>query len=62
VAVLCRAALAQLGRLDAARAALPDPAGAPFASIAEIRCFESYLQTVEFDRLIEVLRKLGFPE
>ncbi len=57
------AALARLGRPDEARAALPDPAlPQTFGSIGEIRRLESYLETIEFDRIIDGLRKAGLPE
>jgi tetratricopeptide (TPR) repeat protein len=47
------ATLAHLGRLDEARAALPDPAlPQTFKSIDEIRRNDSYLESIEFDRLI----------
>jgi hypothetical protein len=55
--------LAQLGRLDEARTALPDRAAThAYTSIGEIRRWDSYLEGVEFDRLIEGLRKAGLPE
>ena len=57
------ATLAQLGRLDEARAAMPDPAlPQTYATISEIRRLDAYLETVEFDRFIEGLRKAGLPE
>jgi adenylate cyclase len=57
------AALAQLGRLDEARAALPEPQGSKgYQSIGEILQAGSYLESIERDRLIEGLRKAGFPE
>ena len=57
------ATLAQLGRLDEARAAMPDPAlPQTYATIGEIRRLDAYLETVEFDRFIEGLRKAGLPE
>jgi adenylate cyclase len=57
------AALAYLGRLDEARAALPDPASPGYyASIGDIRRWDSYMESIEFDRLIEGLRKAGLPE
>ena len=57
------AALAHLGRPDEARAALPSPAPPGlYASIGDIRRWESYMETIEFDRLIEGLRKAGLPE
>jgi tetratricopeptide (TPR) repeat protein len=57
------ATLAQLGRLDEARAAMPDPAlPQTYATIGEIRRPDAYLETVEFDRFIEGLRKAGLPE
>ncbi len=57
------ATLAQLGRLDEARGALPNP-GSPqtYASIGEIRRLDSYLESIEFDRFVEGLRKAGLPE
>jgi hypothetical protein len=57
------ATLAQLGRLEEARAALPGPQGAKgYASIGEILRAGSYLASIERDQLIEGLRKAGFPE
>ena len=57
------ATLAQLGRLEEARAALPGPQGAKgYASIGEILRTGSYLASIERDQLIEGLRKAGFPE
>jgi adenylate cyclase len=57
------ATLAQLGRLDEARAAMPDPAlPQTYGSIGEIRRLDSYLETVEFNRFVEGLRKAGLPE
>jgi TolB-like protein len=57
------AALAHLGRLDEARAVLADPAAINgYASIGDIQRFESYVQGVELDRLIEGLRVAGFPK
>jgi hypothetical protein len=52
-----------LGRLDQARGALPNP-GSPqtYASIGEIRRLDSYLESIEFDRFVEGLRKAGLPE
>jgi adenylate cyclase len=57
------AALAHLGRPDEARAALSSPVSPGlYASIGDIRRWESYMETIEFDRLIEGLRKAGLPE
>jgi adenylate cyclase len=57
------AALAHLGRLDEALEVLADPVATNgYASICAIRSFESYVEGVEFDRLIEGLRSAGFPE
>jgi adenylate cyclase len=57
------AALAQLGRQDEARAVLQDPAATrTYASIAEIRRFESYLESSESDRFLAGLRMAGLPE
>lgn len=57
------AALAHLGRRDEARAALTEAASMQgYASIGEICRSDSYLESAEFDRLIEGLRKAGFPE
>jgi adenylate cyclase len=57
------AALAHLGRRDEARAALSDPASTRvYATIREIRLFDSYLESTEFNRFIEGLRKAGMPE
>jgi hypothetical protein len=57
------AALAHLGRLDEARAALADPAATnSYASIGDILHFEGYVEGIELDRLIEGLRAAGFPE
>jgi hypothetical protein len=56
-------ALAHLGRLDEAHAALADPGATNgCASIGDIGRFESYVEGIEFDRLIEGLRAAGFPE
>jgi tetratricopeptide (TPR) repeat protein len=56
------AALAQLGRLDEARVALPAPAAAQgYASIGEIQA-DSYRESDELERLVEGLRKAGMPE
>jgi tetratricopeptide (TPR) repeat protein len=54
------AALAHLGRADEAQAVLSVPT--LYASIGDIRRFDSYMETIEFDRLIEGLRKAGLPE
>jgi tetratricopeptide (TPR) repeat protein len=56
------AALAQLGRLDEARAALP-PTTLPgsYASIGDIRRLDSYVEGIEFTRLIDGLQKAGLP-
>ena len=57
------AALAQLGRLEEARSALLSAtSGGFYQSIDEFRHYEAYLGGVEFDRLIESLRKAGLPE
>jgi adenylate cyclase len=57
------AALAHLGRPDEARAALSSPVSPGlYTSIGDIRRWESYMETIEFDRLIEGLRKAGLPE
>jgi adenylate cyclase len=57
------AALAHLGRLEEARARLQDPtATRGYASISEIRRDDSYIDGIEFDRLVEGLRKAGLPE
>jgi TolB-like protein len=57
------AALAQLDRLDEARAALTDAASTRgYASIEEIRKYDGYMDGIEFDRLIGGLRKAGLPE
>ncbi len=57
------AALAHLGRVEEARAALPDPASPGYyATIGDIRRWDSYLESIEFDRLLEGLRKAGLPE
>jgi adenylate cyclase len=57
------AALAHLGRLDEARAALPVP-GSPgyYASIGDIRRWDSYMENIEFDRFIAGLRAAGLPD
>ncbi len=54
------AALAHLGRPDEAHAVLSVPA--LYASIGDIRRFDSYMESIEFDRFIEGLRKAGLPE
>ena len=54
------AAWAHLGRPDEARAALSVPA--LYASIGDIRRLDSYMESIEFDRFIEGLRKAGLPE
>jgi adenylate cyclase len=54
------AALAHLGRADEARAALS--VLALYASIGDLRRFDSYMESIEFDRLIEGLRKAGLPD
>jgi tetratricopeptide (TPR) repeat protein len=54
------AALAHLGRADEARAALSVPT--LYASIGDIRRFDSYMESIEFDRFIEGLRRAGLPE
>jgi adenylate cyclase len=57
------AALSQLGRLDEARAALPDATAMPhYPSIGDIIRWESYQEGVELERLVEGLRKAGMPE
>ena len=57
------AALAHLGRLEEARTRLQDPtATRAYGSINEIRRDDSYVSGIEFDRLIEGLRKAGLPE
>jgi TolB-like protein/class 3 adenylate cyclase len=53
------AALAHLGRPDVAQA-LSVPA--LYASIGDIRRFDAYMESIEFDRFIEGLRKAGLPE
>jgi TolB-like protein len=56
-------ALAQLGRLSEANAALPDPASPGlYVSIAEIQRLDSYRQSTELERLIDGLRLVGIPE
>jgi adenylate cyclase len=54
------AALAHLGRPDEAQAVLSVPALYP--SIGDIRRFDSYMASSEFDRFIEGLRKARLPE
>jgi adenylate cyclase len=54
------AALAHLGRPDEAQAVLSVPALYP--SIGDIRRFDSYMESSEFDRFIEGLRKARLPE
>ena len=54
------AAWAHLGRPDEARAALSVPA--LYASIGDLRRLDSYMESIEFDRFIEGLRKAGLPE
>jgi adenylate cyclase len=54
------AALAHLGRPAEAQAVLSVPT--LYASIGDIRRFDSYVESVEFDRFIEGLRKAGLPE
>jgi adenylate cyclase len=57
------AALAQLGRLEEARSALLSATSVRFfESIDEIRRYDDYLDSVEFERFIEGLRKAGLPE
>jgi adenylate cyclase len=59
------AALAHLGRLDEVRATLsvPMPIGIYiYRTIGDVRRWDSYLESIEFERLIEGLRKAGFPE
>jgi len=57
------AALAQLGRLEEARSALLAATSFRiFESIDEFRRYGDYLDSVEFERLIEGLRKAGLPE
>jgi TolB-like protein len=56
------AALAQLGRVDEARAALPPPTSpGSYASIGDIRRLDSYVESIEFTRLIDGLHKAGLP-
>jgi hypothetical protein len=57
-------ALAQLGRLDEARTALPtaESPGYVFADIGDVHRWDSYLDSSEFDRFIEGLRRAGLPE
>jgi tetratricopeptide (TPR) repeat protein len=56
------AALAQLGRLEEARAALPDPTSpGSYASVGDIRRLDSYVEGIEFTRLIDGLHKAGLP-
>jgi tetratricopeptide (TPR) repeat protein len=56
------AALAQLGRLDEARAALPAlTSPGSYASIADIRRLDSYVEGIEFSRLIDGLHMAGLP-
>jgi hypothetical protein len=56
-------ALAHLGRLDDVRVALADPTVTDgYASIGDICRFESFVEGIELDRLIEGLRAAGFPE
>ena len=55
------AALAQLGRLDEARVALPAPAAAQgYASIGEIQA-DSYRESDELERLVEGMSRCPFP-
>jgi hypothetical protein len=57
------AALAHLGRLDEARAALSVPVSfGHYATIGKIRRVDAYMESTEFDRFIEGLRKAGLPE
>ena len=57
------AALAHLGRLDEAQAALTEAAALQgYGSIREIYRSDSYVESVELDRLVEGLRKAGVPE
>ena len=56
------AALAQLGRLEEARSALLSATSIRFfESIDEIRRYDDYLDSVEFQRFIDGLRKAGLP-
>jgi TolB-like protein len=56
------AALAQLGRLDEAHATLPAPTTpGSYASIGDIRRLDSYVEGIEFTRLIDGLHKAGLP-
>ncbi len=56
------ATLAQLGRLDEARAAMPDPAlPQTYGSIGEIRRLDSYLETVEFAGSSKVCARRASP-
>ena len=54
------AALAHLG--GRMRHAQPCRSNAVYASIGDIRRSDSYMESIEFDRFIEGLRKAGFPE
>jgi adenylate cyclase len=54
------AALAHLGRADEARTALS--VSALYASIGDLRRLDSYMESTEFDRFIDGLRKAGLPE
>jgi adenylate cyclase len=57
------AALAHSGRLDEAHAALAEVAALQgYGSIREIYRSDSYMESVELDRLVEGLRKAGLPE
>jgi adenylate cyclase len=57
------AALAHLGRPDEAHAALPAPdMPGYYASIGDIRRWDSYLENTEFERFIAGLRAAGLPE
>jgi adenylate cyclase len=59
------AAQAHLGRQEEARATLSVPASPGiyiYRTIRDVRRWDSYLDSIEFERLIEGLRKAGFPE
>ena len=57
------AALAHLGRVEEARAGLTGPgSNAGLCVDQRDSPFNSYMDSIEFDRLIEGLRKAGLPE
>jgi TolB-like protein len=57
------AALAQLGRREEAHAVMPAPTSpGNYVSIAEVRRWDAYVESIEFDRFIEGLRMAGLPE